>query len=281
MTYSKIALAVGASDGIGRQTAIGLHQQGYKIIAVGRNVAKLTSLKDSLEHCDIIPADISLMTEVNRVADIIRSSYPKIDVIIYTADVLLTRRVNTSEGNELGFATNYLSRYLLNSLLIGLLNKSENPRIVHVSVAGFPDTLTKEKFPVSTTASSMTGHNLGQLSNDFYGVTFAQRYPAIKINILNPGIVKTDIFKKVKGGILTKLVIGIAKILMLPRTTTLEKYAPLVVNIARGKHAPADQFILIDRKGKGMLPKKDRLDKALQDYVWNTTAALVGIVPVS
>lgn len=275
MTNLKIALVVGASDGIGRRTAMDLHELGYKIIAVGRNIEKLTSLKTLLQHCDIIPADISLMKEVSRIANLIKSNYPKIDLILYTADVLLTKRKNTSEGNELGFSTNYLSRYLLNSLLIEVLNKSGNARIIHISVAGFPATLKKENFPVKPTDSSMTGHNLGQLCNDFYGVTFAEKYPAIKINILNPGIVKTDIFNKMEGGIWLKLGISILKLLMLPRTTTIEKYVPLVVKIALGKHASANEFVLIDRKGKGIVPKKDRLDKTLQEYVWNTTAAIV------
>jgi NAD(P)-dependent dehydrogenase (short-subunit alcohol dehydrogenase family) len=275
MTNLKIALVVGASDGIGRQTAIDLHQLGYKIIAVGRNIDKLNALKASLQYCDIIPADISLMKEVTRVATIIQSSYPRLDVILYTADVLLTKRKNTSEGNELAFATNYLSRYLLNSLLIEQLNKSETPRIIHVSVADFPATLKKENFPVKPSDSSMTGHNLGQLCNDFYGVTFAQKYPAIKINILNPGIVKTKIFDKMEGGILLKTGVRLVKLLFLPRTTTIEQYVPLVVNIALGKHAPADEFVLIDRKGKGIVPKKDRLDKDLQEYVWNKTAGMV------
>ena len=272
MTDFKLALLVGASDGIGRQTAIDLHQLGYKIIAVGRSETKLNTLKQ-LTGCDTISVDISLMKEVTRLADIVKSVYSKIDIIVYTADVLLTKRINTAEGNELAFATNYLSRYLLNSLLIHHLNPGA--RIIHVSVAGFPATMKKENFPVSDNASSMTGHNLGQLSNDFYGVTFAHKYPAIKINILNPGIVKTNIFEKMEGGILLKIGVGIVKLLMLPRTTTIEKYTKLVVKIATGQHPAANEFVLIDHKGKGLVPKKDRLDKDLQEYVWDRTAALL------
>ena len=45
----KIAVVTGATKGIGRSTAIALHQVGASIIAIGRNKNELWSLKRKLK----------------------------------------------------------------------------------------------------------------------------------------------------------------------------------------------------------------------------------------
>ena len=42
----KIAVVTGATKGIGRSTAIAMHQVGATIIAIGRNQSELNSLKN-------------------------------------------------------------------------------------------------------------------------------------------------------------------------------------------------------------------------------------------
>ena len=44
----KVAVVSGATKGIGRSTAIALHQVGASIIAIGRNINELKSLKKKL-----------------------------------------------------------------------------------------------------------------------------------------------------------------------------------------------------------------------------------------
>ena len=55
----KVALVTGATKGIGRSTAIAMHQVGASIIAIGRNKNELNSLKKKLKNriqcieCDV------------------------------------------------------------------------------------------------------------------------------------------------------------------------------------------------------------------------------------
>ena len=55
----KVAVVTGATKGIGRSTAIALHQIGASIIAIGRNKKELQSLKKKLKiriqsiECDV------------------------------------------------------------------------------------------------------------------------------------------------------------------------------------------------------------------------------------
>ena len=45
----RVAIVTGATKGIGRSTAIALHQVGASIIAIGRNKNELKSLKKKLK----------------------------------------------------------------------------------------------------------------------------------------------------------------------------------------------------------------------------------------
>ena len=46
----KVAIVTGATKGIGRSTAMAMHQVGASIIAIGRNINELASLKKKIKN---------------------------------------------------------------------------------------------------------------------------------------------------------------------------------------------------------------------------------------
>lgn len=276
-TLSKIGVVVGGTAGIGLETARLLTQKGYRLIIIGRNAAAGKELVTTLSHTSFVQADMSLMSEVRRAALLVANQVTHIDLLLHTADVLGLKRMETPEGNELAFATNYLSRFLFNELLKPLLSQSSAPRIVHVAAAGMPIALSVKNFPPAADINSFSGHNLGQAANDFYGLQLREQWglDKLQVNILNPGLVDTNIRKKGKGGFWMKAIMNTMEFLLAPLNVKPEIYAQLVVKIATGEHPAANQHVLIDRKGRAMVPRKDRLDAKLRTYVWKTTEDLV------
>lgn len=269
---TKNALIVGATDGIGKQTALNLLREGYFVLAVGRNPQKLSTLQTQLgTRGTTYQADLSLLEETRRVGREIATEHQSIDLVVHCADVLASKRIETVEGHEASFATNYLSRFSLNSLLIQSLQKSAKPRIIHVAAAGMPLALSKENFPVPREASSFIGHNIGQAANDYYGLIHAEKFPSVAINILNPGMVATKIRKEGKGGKILKTLMHVMDALFAPVATSVEDYAKIVVNIALGNNAEAGQSVLLNRKGRAMQPRKDRFDTSMRDFIWRTS----------
>ena len=71
----KVALVTGATKGIGRSTAIAMHQVGAFIVAVGRNKNELNSLKKKLRfrikciECDVNNYD-KISDEINKLKKI-------------------------------------------------------------------------------------------------------------------------------------------------------------------------------------------------------------------
>ncbi len=279
MNQAKNALLVGATAGIGKETARLLANDGYHVILVGRNQAAGEQLAREFGGT-FIQVDVSLLSEVRRVAERIKAQVASLDLIIHTADVLRIKRLETAEGLEVSIATNYYGRFLLNYLLLDEAPGYQPTRIVHVAAAGIPPGKNfREKFPIAADASSFTGHNVGQVANDFYGLTLAghRRNRGTRVNILNPGIVDTDIRRRAEGGPILRGLMGVMEWLMGPFTQTPSEYARLVAAIATGKHPVADQSVLINRKGKAVKPSAPLVDTELQRYVWEQTERVVGI----
>ena len=78
----KVAVVTGATKGIGRSTAMAMHQVGATIIAIGRNTNELNSLKKKLKtRIRCIECDINDYEKISREINKIK----KIDILVNNA----------------------------------------------------------------------------------------------------------------------------------------------------------------------------------------------------
>lgn len=143
----KIIMITGATDGLGKLVACHLADADAELILHGRNPEKGSKIVDEIMSdsgnvkIKYYNADLSSLEEVRRLASDISTNYSKIDVLINNAGIgpgerNKIKRELSADGYELRFAVNYLSHFLLTDLLLPLLKKAENPRIVNVSSIG-------------------------------------------------------------------------------------------------------------------------------------------------
>ncbi|MEM9681487.1 MAG: SDR family NAD(P)-dependent oxidoreductase, partial [Bacteroidota bacterium] len=262
-------LIVGGTDGIGRALANILAEHN-RVIILGRSQIKGQTFLDAFgDNVDFIQADVSIMSNVDNVCSKIIQSEKKLDFIIHTADVLQTARENTREGLEKSIAINLYSRVLFNELL---LKKFQPERIIHVAAAGFPMNKNfNHKFPVKDTASGFSAHGYGQIANDFYGLWMSKKLKNTKINILNPGIVDTDIRRNAKMGGFYKFMMPIMGFFMLRSPVSPETYAQVVLSIIKNQNDESNRFVLINKKGEGISGNKNINDVKMQQYVYEST----------
>ena len=65
---NKVAVVTGATKGIGRATAIALHQVGANIIAIGRNQSELNTLKNKLKtNIKIFSCDVNDYEKIKKI----------------------------------------------------------------------------------------------------------------------------------------------------------------------------------------------------------------------
>jgi NAD(P)-dependent dehydrogenase (short-subunit alcohol dehydrogenase family) len=212
----KTALVTGGTDGIGQEVACGLARLGCPIVIVGRDRDKGNRAKWAIRHTtwnadvEFFRADLSMISEVRRLADQIASHWPALRYLVHSAGVVRGRRELSSEGVESNFAINYLSRFALSQFLMPLLKAAgrvrQSARIVIVGGAVRNGTIYFKD--VNLTGNFATLRAVSQFcqANDVFTIELARRLAAadagnhVTITSLKIGVVKTNIRREFPCG---------------------------------------------------------------------------------
>jgi len=127
---AKIVIVSGGTTGMGRATALARAARGDQVTVLGRSRHDLPS------SVTFLPADLSSIAEVERVAAEIMNRHDRVDALTLFANRPVPRRTETADGLEYTFALYYLSRYLLATRLGPLLDTQS----VIINVAGVGNT---------------------------------------------------------------------------------------------------------------------------------------------
>ncbi|WP_331775388.1 SDR family oxidoreductase [Sulfurospirillum sp. 1612] len=185
---SKTVFITGATSGFGRECALLFAQNGHKVIATGRRLDKLESLKNELKDCQVhtVAFDVSDKNAVFSAIAELPSDYKNIDILINSAGLAL----------GLGHANDALIEdwdIMVDTNIKGLLY------------------VTKAVLPVMVTRKSGYIFNLGSTAGNWpyeggnvYGATkaFVQQFSRnlrtdlvgtnIRVSNIEPGAAKTE-----------------------------------------------------------------------------------------
>ena len=198
----KLCVVSGATSGVGHEAVKALAAGGANIVMVVRNEDKAKAVKDELEkehavQVDYFIADFSDLKQVEAAAKAILQKYPRIDVLINSAGIHMTKRKLNAAGIEMVFCVNHLASFLFTKLLLAKMIGSAPARIIQVNSEGHRfnglrvNDLNWEKrfytglrsYGASKTAQLLT---VWKLAEDLAGT-------AVTINAMHPGGVKTNI----------------------------------------------------------------------------------------
>lgn len=196
----KRVLVTGGTAGIGEVAARELARMGAKVVIVGRNPQKTARVVEELRaatgnpQIEYLLGDLSLQSEVRRVAAEFKQRYDRLDVLLNNAGGYFSQRQVTAEGLEYTFALNHLNYFLLTTSLLDLLQASGRARVVNVSsgahVAGrldFDDLQTERKY------SGWAVYSRSKLMNIYFTYELARRVNhGLTVNALHPGFVATN-----------------------------------------------------------------------------------------
>jgi NAD(P)-dependent dehydrogenase (short-subunit alcohol dehydrogenase family) len=140
-------LLTGATDGLGKQTALALAKQGATLLLHGRNQQRLEATQQEIQnesgntHLETYLADFASLAQVRRLAEMVQAKRPRLDMLINNAGIGggkagEARGEVSQDGYELRFAVNYLAPFLLTHLLLPCLRHTPSSRIINVSSAG-------------------------------------------------------------------------------------------------------------------------------------------------
>jgi len=196
----KLVLVTGGTAGIGEVAARELARQGAKVVIVGRNPQKTAAVADQIKSqsgnqaVEYLLGDLSLKSEVRRVATEFKQRYDRLDVLLNNAGGFFSQRQVTSEGLEYTFALNHLNYFLLTHSLLDVLQASDRARVVNVSSGAhvmaklnFDDLQNEQKY------SGWGVYSQSKLMNIYFTYEMARRVNhGLTVNALHPGFVATN-----------------------------------------------------------------------------------------
>lgn len=135
----RIAVITGANSGIGYEAAAVLAARGAHVVMAVRNLDKGAAARDRIvaaspgAEVTLQELDLTSLDSVSVAAEALRSTYPRIDLLVNNAGVMWTPKETTKDGFELQFGTNHLGHFALTGLLLDHLLAVPGSRVVVVS----------------------------------------------------------------------------------------------------------------------------------------------------
>jgi NAD(P)-dependent dehydrogenase (short-subunit alcohol dehydrogenase family) len=277
----KTVLVTGATNGIGKATALELARMGAQVVLVGRSRPKTEATvsevfkKTGNNALDYIVADLALMSGVRHAADAFRQKYDRLHVLINNVGGIFAQREVTSEGLEMTFALNHISYFLLTNLLLDVLKASAPTRVVNVS----SDAHRFGGLNVNDLQSEQTygmggfrAYGQSKLMNVMFTYELAQRLEGtgVTANAMHPGAVATGFGRNNRG------LIGFIFRSFGHFSLTPEQGADTVVYLASSPDVDEVTGKYFDRR-KAVLSSSHSYDEAASRRLWEVSAEMTGI----
>ncbi|WP_134685219.1 SDR family oxidoreductase [Brevibacillus migulae] len=190
----KVALVTGASRGIGRKIAEELAQNGAKVVinyASSPEKAEevVAGIKSNGGEAVAIQADISKVSEVERLFRETLQAYGKIDILVNNAGIMVTKTLEnvTEEDFDKLFAINVKGTYFACQQAAKHLER--NGRIINFSTS-----VTGQMFP----GYSIYAGTKGAVEQFTRQLAKELGPRGITINAIAPGPINTELFKEGK-----------------------------------------------------------------------------------
>ena len=196
----KNCIITGATDGIGKQTAIDLARLGYRIGLVGRDRKKGNAVLDEIvkatdnQSLKFFKTDLSKIKSIETLANEIKSEYNSIGVLINNAGAYFNKCLSTEEGLEMTFALNHLNYFRLTLLLMDIIKFDQPGRVINVaSSAHFGAKMDIDDIQMKNRYKGWTAYCNSKLMNILFTYEIHKRYKdsGITFNALHPGFVDT------------------------------------------------------------------------------------------
>jgi NAD(P)-dependent dehydrogenase (short-subunit alcohol dehydrogenase family) len=202
MEAEHIVLVTGATDGIGRETALALARQGCHVIIHGRSKSRAESARLWIEQhaqtshvkVDAVAGDLAVLREVRALASEMTARYGHLDVLVNNAGIYANEPMLTIDGWESTFGVNHIAPFVLTHGLMRLLEAAPAPRVINVSsVAHSRGRLEPTTFRSLDRFEPYHAYAQSKLANILFTMELQRRRPHFAVNALHPGVISTKL----------------------------------------------------------------------------------------
>jgi len=267
----KVYMVTNVRSVLGKAIALGLAMTGATVLIVakdqshGSGVEHEITLASQSPNVELQLGDLSNLSSVRNLAEVIKSKYDKIDGLILNNSVYRKQYSVTVDGFEEMFAANYLGPFLLTNLLLDRLRASNSARIVNLTAPtttqlDFDDLQNERQF------NSIKTFNATRAANLLFTYELARRLENsnVTVNALYPGLVRSEILKE--APLLNRLLAWLFAIK--PGKAAEEIVSAVTGPVLENKHGT---FL---RQGEEVQTSDYFLDTGIQQKLWEISETL-------
>src|SRR2546422_5956203 len=114
----RVCMVTGATGALGKATASEFARRGATVVAVARDEGRGRALLATVRQAggagsvELLMADLSNLRAVRALVEVFGGSHDRLDVPFHTPAGVKPRRIETADGVELMFATDFLGPFL-------------------------------------------------------------------------------------------------------------------------------------------------------------------------
>lgn len=220
--HGRCAVVTG-TGGLGLETALALASAGTQVIVAGRNPAKGAEAIDKISvvapgaNIRFETLDLASLASVAEFAARLKDQQGSLDILVNNAGIMRPPTWQpTADGFELQLGTNYLGHFALTGLLMPLLMRGRNARVVTLSsVAARQGKINLDDINAKNRFDPMPVYSQSKLACLMFAFELERRSAASGWGIASlaahPGVSRTDLLHNAPG---RRSAIGIARSLL-------------------------------------------------------------------
>ena len=219
----------GGTSGIGKASALLLHNQGYGVAITGQNPDNLTVAQRELpDDVLVVRADSRSLSDTDALIETVRDRFGSLDVLFLNAGMVGSKRVEEFTEREFDdiVAVNFKGQFFTLQKALPVINDGGSI-IFNIGIGA------RRNIPGGTVLGATKGALLSMMPS--LAIELARR--GIRVNSVSPGVVETPMWDKI--GIPPQMRSGLADKVPLGRVGTPQDIADTVAFLA----SDASRFI--------------------------------------
>jgi NAD(P)-dependent dehydrogenase (short-subunit alcohol dehydrogenase family) len=288
----KVIIVTGANCGIGFEEAKEFARKGAQTILACRSMDKakaaITQIHAEVSSAiiEIMKLDLTSQASIQQFANKFKAKHNRIDVLVNNAGIMLAPYSKTEDGFESQFATNHLGHFALTGLLLDVILKTPDSRVVNVSSMGHRfgsidfDNLMYEN---GKDYSPARAYGRSKLANLLFTYELQRRFEAFEAGAIavaaHPGSSDTNLSRYIEDRwyikILSPLMKRMAQSAAMGALPTIR--AAVDPDVKGGQYYGPSGFM--EQKGPPVIVQSSNVshDEAVANRLWEVSEKLTGV----
>ena len=222
----KTIIVTGGNSGLGFESVKAFAQKGAKVVLASRSAEKGEKAKADILNekpkgsVEVELLDMADLESIKKFSERIHQKYSQIDVLLNNAGIMTTPFFKTKDGFEGQVGTNHLGHFALTGLLLDLIQKTPNSRVVNVSSAAHKQgkmDFDNFLFENGKGYTPIKAYGRSKLANLLFTFELQRFFETNKIDSISvaahPGVSQTNLARHLEDKLLFKILYPVFKIM--------------------------------------------------------------------